>query len=78
MCDNNSPPGTYYYSSSEQVSYFWNIFDQVIIRPDVVEFFDIDSLKVVTQVDDIKLLNKNGIPDKNNISDHLPIFFSIE
>lgn len=76
--DNSSPPGTYYYSSSEQVSYFWNIFDQVIIRPDVVEFFDIDSLKVVTQVDDIKLLNKNGIPDKNNISDHLPIFFSIE
>ena len=76
--DNSSPPGTYYYSSSEQVSYFWNIFDQVIIRPDVVEFFDINSLKVVTEVDDIKLLNKNGIPDKNNISDHLPIFFSIE
>ena len=50
----------------------------MIIRPDVVEFFDINSLKVVTEVDDIKLLNKNGIPDKNNISDHLPIFFSIE
>ena len=29
----STPPGTYFYNSSSEVNYFWNIFDQVLIRP---------------------------------------------
>lgn len=31
--------GTHYYHSSEHISYFWNMFDQVLVRPGIVECF---------------------------------------
>lgn len=74
--DNKGVPGTYYYSGSGHEVYFWNIFDQVIIRPEVIQFFKSDSLKIITNVKETNLLNSNGKPNKN-ISDHLPIFFTI-
>ncbi|EOU1107248.1 hypothetical protein AB8J26_001548 [Clostridium perfringens] len=74
--DNDGVPGTYYYSSSNQEVYFWNIFDQVIIRPDLIENFDNSSLKILTKTKVYNLLNKNNKP-KKDISDHLPIFFKI-
>lgn len=72
--DISSPPGTYYYNASIQNNYYWNIFDQVIIRPEIIENFDLSDLKIITEFDNIKLLNRNNIPI---ISDHLPIFFTI-
>lgn len=33
------PPGTYYYPSSEHVVFFWNMFDQVLIRPELLHLF---------------------------------------
>jgi hypothetical protein len=72
--DSNNPPGTYYYNASSQVNYFWNIFDQVIIRPELMKNFDLNNLKIITKVDNIQFLNKNNIPI---ISDHLPIVFTI-
>lgn len=33
----SAPPGTYYYGASGQLAYFWNIFDQVLIRPDLLD-----------------------------------------
>ncbi|MDU7927965.1 MAG: hypothetical protein E7J35_05360 [Veillonella sp.] len=74
--DNEGVPGTYYYSDSGQDVYFWNIFDQVIIRPELINFFESESLKVILNAKETSLLNKNGKPNKD-ISDHLPIFFTI-
>lgn len=74
--DRCKPEGTYYYSKSQHVNYFWNIFDQVVIRPELVEYFDMEKLKIITNVGSISLLNKNGKPNKQ-ISDHLPLFFNI-
>jgi endonuclease/exonuclease/phosphatase family protein len=34
-----SPPGTYFYSSGSEVNYFWNMFDQVLIRPTLLDSF---------------------------------------
>ena len=70
------PPGSYYYWQSEQVAYFWHMFDQVLLRPDVLPMFQNDKLKIIDRVGDISLLNNNGIPDKK-ISDHLPILFQL-
>lgn len=74
--DRDSPEGTYYYQSGIK-TYFWNLFDQVLIRPNIVEAFDRDSLKVITKIGSTSLFEKNGIPNKG-ISDHLPIYFKIE
>ena len=47
--DANSPTaGSYFYNASEHVSYFWNLFDQVLIRPELAAPFDPDSLSIVT------------------------------
>jgi hypothetical protein len=32
----DGPSGTFYRGSSEQVEYFWHMFDQVLIRPERV------------------------------------------
>lgn len=72
----HGPPGSYYYWKSEQVAYFWNIYDQVLLRPDVLPMFQNDKLRIIDRVGELSLLNNNGIPDKN-ISDHLPVLFQL-
>jgi len=69
-------PGTYYYMASEHKTFFWNMFDQVLIRPDLISSFDTGELKILDSCDNISFL-KNGKPDKNNASDHLPLLFRL-
>jgi len=39
--DINLPDGTYFYDdSSQEVNLYWNIFDQVLIRPSLIELFN--------------------------------------
>jgi len=71
------PPGTYYYDRSEHKVYFWNIFDQVLIRPELIDFFDNDEMKIIESDGEISFVTHHGFPDVNNISDHLPIFFKL-
>jgi len=71
------PPGTFYYQNAEHTTYFWNMYDQVLIRPSLIERFDPKDVSIVTDDGVNSLLDRNGIPDKNLGSDHLPIFFRI-
>jgi len=71
------PPGTYYYESSVQKVFFWNIFDQVLIRPDLLPLFDNDNIKILESDGETSLLSNSGIPDSKNASDHLPILFHL-
>jgi exonuclease III len=73
--DYTSPPGTYYYSDSNLTCYFWNMFDQVIVRRSLRN--SIRSLKIVTSTNEIDLLSDNETPNRD-ISDHLPICFHIK
>lgn len=68
------PFGTYYYSGNNIKNTFWNIYDQVIIRPSLKDRFL--NLQILTETQNRYLLNDRGYPDKN-ISDHLPITFEI-
>jgi hypothetical protein len=72
-----SPPGTYYYSSSEHKTFFWNIFDQVLIRPDLLPFYDGKGLEIVDSDGHISLLSANKVPDATNLSDHLPVLLRL-
>lgn len=67
-------PGTYYYSSSSYQLFYWNMLDQVILRPTIADRLDRRSLKIITSAGELSLLNNYGHP---SISDHLPIFFTI-
>lgn len=74
--DFTKPYGTYYHSGNDTVNTFWNIYDQVIIRPAMRKRFVDSSLKIITRTEKRFLLDANGHPNKN-ISDHLPIIFEI-
>lgn len=71
------PYGTYYYNTGETQNTYWNIFDQVIIRPALKERFVKESLKILAETRTKSLLDDKGHPDKI-ISDHLPILFEIK
>jgi hypothetical protein len=73
----DDPAGTYHYPQSAHVSYFWNIFDQVLIRPDLLSAFKNDDLIILRSDGEKLLVTSNGFPDHENASDHLPILFRL-
>ncbi|MCL4205217.1 MAG: hypothetical protein KJ000_22265 [Pirellulaceae bacterium] len=73
----NGPPGTYYSARSTPLSYYWNIFDQVLVRPDLLDSFPDDHLRILTKAGDMHLVGPTGRPDKTRVSDHLPILFQL-
>lgn len=70
--------GSYFYQSSEHVSYFWNVFDQVLLRPDLAARFDPSRISIVKQVGGHSLVRPDGRPDRTVGSDHLPLLFEVE
>lgn len=72
--DNDKPQGTYFYRSSIQTSYFWNTFDQVLIRPELIPDLNVDNIKIIDEINGISLKDDKGIP---NISDHFPLYFEL-
>lgn len=73
----NSSKGTFYYST-ETKSYYWYTYDQVILRPDLIDKFDLNKLKIIDVINKNRLISKNNIPDRKRISDHLPIKFELK
>ncbi|MFA1739103.1 hypothetical protein [Lysinibacillus fusiformis] len=64
--------GTYHYASPHSNGLYWNIFDQVIIRPALIDNFG--GLTVIRNTQKTILADENGIL----VSDHLPIMFSLK
>ena len=70
--------GTIYNTLSKPINYFWNMFDQVLIRPDLIPYINEDELEIISQLSNNRsLLKKSNIID-NSISDHLPISVTIK
>jgi len=72
-----TPSGTYYHSRSEHIAFFWNMYDQVLIRPALLPYFDSEDLFILTSDGKNSLLTSNGTPDSQSSSDHLPILFKL-
>lgn len=70
-------PGTHYFAQSKSMQYFWNIYDQIIVRPSVIPIFDDKKMKIVTKGQNYNLLKNNG-KIETSISDHLPILFNLK
>jgi hypothetical protein len=71
------PPGTFYCNSAEHTEYFWYMFDQVLIRPELIDAFSYKDLQILFSDGEQSLLSQLGVPDKKVGSDHLPILFKI-
>lgn len=69
-------PGTYYYAGSSYVSYFWDTFAQVLLRPALLDFFLQDNLRVISKIGDNNLITETGI--SQSYSDHLPIAVKLQ
>lgn len=69
--------GTMYYNSNDAINYYWHLYDQVLIRPELIHTFDNKRLEIITDIKDISLLTKKRIIDKK-YSDHLPIKFNLK
>lgn len=80
--ENTGPPGTYYKWMSEANCYFWNAFDQVLLRPQLLGYFpperQRDNLRILTTDGTIDYLDVNGIPNRRLVSDHLPVMLRLE
>lgn len=73
-----SPGGTYYRSDSSTVCYFWNIFDQVLVRPGLITRLSVDGVRVLSSIGDkVNLLTPSGFPNAKEFSDHLPLLVSL-
>ena len=69
--------GTYYYRASGTVCYFWNAFDQVIVRPSIIEYLNEDTIEIIRSINGFQLCKSNGRPNSDVFSDHLPLYFEI-
>lgn len=72
-----TPPGTHYYTASRLKEFFWHMFDQVLLRPDIIELFEPSTLKVLDTDGASSFLTEHRLPDNNVGSDHLPILFKL-
>ena len=74
----HTPPGTYYYSGSREIEYYWHMFDQVMVRRDLLDCLREDSVDILTSAGQVRLLGPSGTPDRSAASDHLPIVFALD
>ncbi len=75
--DRGGRSGTFYYESGEAVCYFWNVFDQVLLRPELLKGFEPEQVRIVTEIRGVSLL-QDGRPDKTMASDHLPMVLELK
>jgi hypothetical protein len=75
--DYNHPFGTYYKRVAEPVSVEWNIFDQVLLKPDLLSYFAKDSVKIISKIGMYNIFNFQNRPYKSYYSDHFPIFLNL-
>lgn len=69
------PAGTFYYRSSNPHALFWHTFDQVLVRPAAMHL--IGNVRIVDSIGELALTSRNGRPNRRELSDHLPVTFSI-
>lgn len=74
--ESDGPSGTYFSNGSNLDPIHWHTFDQILLRPSLIDAYKKGEISVLTKIGSTPLIKNNKI-DKN-ISDHLPILLSIE
>jgi len=72
-----TPAGTYFFRDSNDVCYYWNMLDQVLVRPELLPHFDPKSVRVLDGDGEESLLRRRGRFRQPTPSDHLPLLFDL-
>lgn len=70
------PAGTYFHSSAEPSGHFWNMFDQVLLRPGLMD--RLHELRIVEGDGQELLVTDRGRPRASDASDHLPLLIRLD
>ncbi|MGE0431304.1 MAG: endonuclease/exonuclease/phosphatase family protein [Planctomycetota bacterium] len=74
--DDGDVGGSYYYRRSTQIAQFWHVFDQVMVRADLLEYCPHGFAQLLTSDGAGRsLLGPDGRPA---VSDHLPLLATLE
>jgi hypothetical protein len=72
------PPGTYFWRSSQHDVRFWYLFDQFLLRPDLLQYFVDHDLDILTSDGQVALSSpRDGRPSRATGSDHFPILLRL-
>ncbi len=71
----NGPPGTLSYSDTGITAFFWQTFDQILLRPMLMAQVPDQNIQVLTSLGRLSLLNKHG--KISGPSDHLPLLVEV-
>lgn len=69
------PPGSYFRGHGGHVEYFWHLFDQVLVRPELMDA--LTDVRILDACAGRALVRPSGRPDKR-VSDHLPLLFRLD
>ena len=72
----DGPAGSFYHASSAPSNHYWNIYDQVLLRPDLIDA--LDEVRILDSDGHETLLTRAGLPSKTSGSDHLPLYFRLD
>jgi exonuclease III len=70
-------PGTYFYEKAVHNNVMWNTFDQVLIRPSLLDSFKISDIEITTKIGTTELIDSRTKEIKGHFSDHLPLLISL-
>ena len=70
------PPGTHFYPAASPEGVYWNMFDQVLLRPALMD--SLVELRIVDSDGQSSLVTERGRPRSSTASDHLPILFRLD
>ncbi|MCR4315873.1 MAG: hypothetical protein NUW37_05915 [Planctomycetes bacterium] len=71
--DGDKVAGTFFYKTPSDDEHYWNVLDQVILRPSIGG--RIRNLRVMESAPNLDIVDSRGRP---GISDHLPIYFELD
>jgi hypothetical protein len=73
----HGPAGTYYHHAANINDVFWHMFDQVLLRPTLID--SLHDLMILDRIGEHDLLTKQAkLPHRDEYSDHLPLGFRMK
>ncbi|HTN76361.1 MAG TPA: hypothetical protein VL096_13980 [Pirellulaceae bacterium] len=73
----DSASATYYHKGYNALELGWHMLDQVVLRSDLLPYFDELTLRILSSTRTVKMVDEFGHPDSRAASDHLPILFTL-
>ena len=73
--ESEGPPGSYFHAGSGVVAQFWHLFDQILLRPDLLGRYRPGDVVIISHVGGKPILNHQAGQDGH--SDHLPVMLRL-